>query len=107
MKLVLILFLLSTSALAGDGQGSISSLFPTTNTDAGVVFVRLAGANAHNSKPACSGVEWALSLSTPAGRGVYATLLSAQAQAKSVIVYGFNTCSVWGDRESIAGVVLQ
>jgi hypothetical protein len=97
----------SYHGLAGEGQGSVAILFPTTNTDAGVVFVGLGGVNAHTDKPACSGTQWALSLATPAGRGVYATLLSAQAQSKPVILYGFNNCNIWGDRESIAGAVLQ
>jgi hypothetical protein len=103
----LILLFSSYICFAGVGQGNVAFLFPTTNTDGGVVFIGLAGANAHTNKPVCSGIEWALSLATPGGRGVYATLLSAQAQGRPVTLYGFNNCNVWGDRESIAGVVLQ
>ena len=108
MKTIGTIFLLlfSSNALTGDGQGFVAQLFPTTNSSDGVAFVALGGSQAHNNQPKCSGSTWALSLSTSGGRAIYSTLLSAQAQKMSVVIYGNNLCDVWPDRESIAGINL-
>lgn len=56
----------------------------------------------HQDKPLCStvGEDWALSLSTQAGKAMYALVLSAHAQGKPINVIGSGTCAAWGDREA-------
>ncbi len=45
--------------------------------------------------------QWAINLATAQGKTIYALLLSAQAQDKTVSVFGNNTCNNWGDREDV------
>ncbi|WP_133498430.1 hypothetical protein [Cognatilysobacter terrigena] len=79
---------------AGSTQGKITILMAHSHD---IVIFRIDAP--HTGKPACSSDEWALSLANPGGRGMYALLLSAQAQGKSVTVYGSDACGAWADRE--------
>ncbi len=58
------------------------------------------------NKASCNTVnEWAFSLSTEAGKAMYAALLSAASQNLDVLIVGYShDCSVWGDREKPAYV---
>lgn len=89
------LFFMS-SANAGSSSGPVTHIY----AHVGDVVMFAAGYN--QSKPACStvGDEWALSLATQTGRAMYALILSAHAQGKSIDVGGTNQCSAWGDREA-------
>jgi hypothetical protein len=90
------LMVLASSASAGSSSGIVAGIY--ANDDDTIIFF----AGSHEGKPACStvGDSLALSLATPAGRAMYAMLLSAQAQGKSVSVGGTGTCSATPDRES-------
>lgn len=91
------LFYGANLAQAGSSQGLVSNIFVHTP---GVLMFQ-AGATI-NSMPPCanSTKQWAISLSDPMGKPLLAVLLSAQAQGKQVIIYGYtNTCRDWPDRE--------
>lgn len=79
-------------------------------TSGGVVTLLMAhahdivifSAGTHERKPSCSVIndEWALSLTTPTGKAMYAILLLAKAQGKTVSVQGTGVCTAWLDRET-------
>lgn len=107
MKALKILLALLVSGLtpvsfAGTGSGTINQIYvhsPNSGYSSaveGLVFFTTAQ---HLSPPPCSGVQWAFSLDNVRGRMMYALLLSAKAQGKSVTVYGDGTCTDWSDRE--------
>lgn len=59
-------------------------------------------AGVKTGSPACgNNNEWAVNLSTAQGKSLYALLLSAQAQDKTVSIVGNGTCSIWADREDV------
>lgn len=97
------LSLLAGSANAGTSTGPIAMIM------AHVGDIVIFDAGSHQGKPACHtvGEQWALSLATPTGRAMYALLLSAQIQGKSVSVTGSGTCSAWGDRESPLFIIIN
>lgn len=55
------------------------------------------------SPPTCAtqSTRWAFDATTPAGQAKLAFLLSAKATNASIQVSGLNTCSVWGDTETV------
>ena len=84
-------------AYAGSSAGTVGGIMPHV----GDIVIFTAGT--HQSKPTCSasaGDDWALSLSTQTGKAMYAALLLAKAQGKTVTVVGDNVCSAWADREA-------
>ncbi|WP_198527632.1 hypothetical protein [Xanthomonas sp. SHU 199] len=93
---------LSFSAWAGDGAGKVIQVMAHTQD---VVFFTLDGP--HTNPPACSSTPWSLSLATNSGRAQYALILSAVAQGKPVTVHGTGDCSAWGDRETVAYVLID
>lgn len=100
--LVVLVFLFlsvcSRSVMAGSGAGKVMVLRAHAHD---VIMFGLSGG--HASRPTCAAAvsdSWALSLSTHTGRAMYALLLSAQAQGKSVQVSGAGDCSAWPDREA-------
>ena len=93
--MLLVCSLNSIDAHAGNSYGTPINL----GIHAGDVVMFAAGT--FSAAPACNTMkEWAFSLQTPAGRAMYALLLQAQTQNKKILVYGTNSCSVWGDRET-------
>ena len=79
---------LTVFALVG---ASISAFAGTSNGEVTIVYARAGdvvffSAGSHPNKPACSNAadEWAFSLSTPAGKAMFATLLAAQAQGLGI-----------------------
>ncbi len=58
-------------------------------------------AGAKTGAPGCNSVanQWAVSLDTAKGKSMYALLLQAQSQGKSVYVEGSGACTDWPDRE--------
>ena len=97
------LLLFHITVNAGQSQGLVSSIYVH---EPGIL---LFGAGNITNTPACNrSNQWAISLSDTFGKSMYAALLSAQAQNKQVIVYGYsNTCSAWGDRELPSYIVIQ
>lgn len=56
--------------------------------------------------PACATVSrFAVNPGTDAGRAQIATILAAQATGRSVALYGLGVCDLWGDTESLDGLV--
>lgn len=55
-----------------------------------------------NSPPACATLagRWAIDGSAPSAQQSIATVLSAQAQGRQILIQGNGTCSVWGDTET-------
>ncbi len=75
--------------------GTVTRLTPHSGD---VVIFNISGSRANS--PACSsqGSEWALSLTTPTGRAMYAMLLAANTQNRAVRVVGWGTCLSWTQR---------
>ncbi|WP_082938881.1 hypothetical protein [Mitsuaria sp. 7] len=67
----------------------------------GAVVIYLEGSR--NAQPACAteSRRFVLNAATPAGKAQLAGLMIAYTQGKTVSVWGTNTCSVWGDTETI------
>lgn len=87
---------LSCSAQAGSSSGKVTSLI--INSSNYLFFT----AGVKIGSPSCgNNNEWAINLTTAQGKTIYALLLSAQAQDKTVNVAGGNTCNNWGDREDV------
>ena len=54
--------------------------------------------------PACAAgqtARWAIDTNTAAGKAQLAGLLTAHAMGQGVQVFGTNTCTIWGDTESV------
>lgn len=59
-------------------------------------------AGTKTGSPSCgNNNEWTVNLNTAQGKSLYAMLLAAQAQDKTVSIVGNNTCSQWADREDV------
>jgi hypothetical protein len=75
-------------------QGKL--FFHTTSTD---------------SAPACSlASEWAVDLvglNSVVGKVIFAAVMAASAQNKTVTVIGNGSCDVWGDRETVAAIYVD
>jgi hypothetical protein len=108
---VLYCALWSTSIFAGGYQnGYITRVYAGHELGASIVFrVDSSGGVQRGNIPACSiyNDEWALDLTTDAGRLAYSVVQSAvQSQDtgrsyRYVQVYGRGTCDVTGDREDV------
>ena len=89
--------MLACTAHAGSSTGKVTTLI--INGSNFLFFT--AGAKA--GSPGCgNNNQWAINLATARGKTIYALLLSAQAQDRTVTVVGGNTCNGWGDREDVA-----
>jgi hypothetical protein len=93
-----VVFGCGASLAVGSSAGAVSQPL-TLGSDPGV-FIFTAGP--HTSKPACStvGNDWAVNLTTPAGRSQQALVMLAYAMGKSVGVAGKGVCDAWSDRET-------
>ncbi|MEM7220011.1 MAG: hypothetical protein AAF515_16715 [Pseudomonadota bacterium] len=85
----------------GSGAGLVSELLVLQTTDGQAVgmFETVVNTNKASCSTAHDGNQWAFSLENAAGQNMYSLLLAANAQEKSVFVYGFGDCHAWGDRE--------
>ena len=95
-RLALLLLMPVGIAYAGNGSGLINKIGVR---QADVVVFNVEN---HTDKPDCNtvGDEWSISLATENGKSMYALLLSAAAQHKSVAVVGTGECQAWSDRET-------
>jgi hypothetical protein len=70
--------------------------------DGGAVLFNQNGVR--SSVPACGSTlpaRWAFNATTPAGQAFLSALLSAYAMHKQIHIIGTDTCSVWGDTETM------
>ncbi|WP_325892212.1 hypothetical protein [Grimontia sp. NTOU-MAR1] len=89
---------LPLSATAGEGSGKITRIYAhEKNGGAGVIMFNV---ETHTNPPAsCPGHEWAFDANNDQGKAMYALLLAAASQGKSVTVKGSGDCAAWADRE--------
>jgi hypothetical protein len=79
-------------------------IYNITVTPSGVAYFYLEGPN-RTGVPACATnfqTRWSFSTQTSAGQAVLATVLSAYATGKPLVVAGNSTCDVAGDTESVS-----
>ena len=89
---------------ASASVSAAKTVYNITVTPSGVAYFFQDG-GARTGVPACAANftnRWSFSTQTSAGQAVLATLLSAYATNKSVVVAGNGTCDVAGDTESVA-----
>ena len=94
---------MTTFAYGGSSTGKVAGIYMHSPD------IVMFSAGQMNNPPSCAAgtKQWAISLSDPAGKGFLAILLSAQAQGKTVTVYGYsNTCRDWGDRELPSYIII-
>ncbi len=88
--------LLAFNVQAGTSSGKVTTMI--INATNFLFFT----AGTKTGSPTCgNNNQWAINLATAQGKTIYALLLSAQAQDKTVSVFGNNTCNNWGDREDV------
>lgn len=94
------LMLLPVASFAGNGSGAVSQIGAVQN---GIVVFKTSS---HTGAPVCASValDWAINTSTASGKAIYALVLTAINQGKSISVTGNNTCDAWPDRETAAQV---
>jgi hypothetical protein len=99
-RLILLMTLISMPAIASTTGGfvQITDIYATHN---GAV---LFSGGPRSGVPAC-GINnpnrWAIDASTPAGQAAASVLITAWMNKKRVWVTGFNSCSIWGDTETV------
>lgn len=104
-----ILALCSSHALpvqAGSVEGTIASL--VIRDSDGLVYVHVNGAN--GGRPACAQNQpyWMIKdENSVTGKRLIGTLLAAQLIQRRVTIWGYGTCTRWGDGEDIHTVFLQ
>ena len=100
------LLLLSGVSFAGNSAG-----MPANVGLANGVAVFSAGYK--SGGPACASVtqEWAIDATSPSGKSLYALLLTAIGNGRSISVYGVgqgrDNCGAWPDRETANAIWLQ
>ena len=114
MKKIIALMLaaLATPVFAGSESGTIvfaHGQYGSSSSSAGYTFFFLEGGT-KSDIPGCStnagGQRWVIANDWPAAKYQIATLMSAFLAGKRVAVIGSNTCSVWGDTETVVDVRL-
>lgn len=113
MKPIMLLLplLYSASALPGSITGKVSSVLAHSDggNGHGVFMFMVEGSKEGN--PSCStvadGNSWAMSLEKEFGRSMYALVLAAHAQGKSVFVEGRGHCNTWSNREEPHYIIIQ
>ena len=94
------LLLASSLAQADAGPGYISNIL-TIADDQSILFDQSGSRSAAPSCGAGLPARWAIDPKTPYGQSVWATLLSAYALHKQVVIIGSGACSVHGDTETV------
>jgi hypothetical protein len=86
--------------------GSITGVYAISN---GTVLFNTSGLR--SGKPGCQGpgleARWALDGSTVAGQAQIAILLNAYNTKKKIIIAGQNSCTIWGDTETVLYFLMQ
>ena len=100
--LILLGFLFSSIALAGDGSGVVQRIYVHEKNDyyGGETDVIMFAVTNHTDQPStCTNHEWAFSITTEKGKAMYALLLSAAAQKQNLVIKGSGDCEAWNGRE--------
>lgn len=85
-----------STAIAGSSAGKVTTMI--VNASNYLFFT----AGTKSGSPVCgNNNQWAINLGTAQGKSIYALLLAAQAQDKTVYIFGNNTCNNWSDREDV------
>lgn len=106
MKKFAVVSLALAAALSAPAQASVADL-GTINTVYGtsVGAVLFSTTGTRTAPPSCQWAarpaRFAIDASTPAGQSAVAILLNAQARGKRVTVIGTDTCTIWGDTETV------
>jgi hypothetical protein len=94
----------ASSALAQGGwqQGSVHRIYAGPQIGSTIIF-RIGSSLNRGNIPACSvyNDEWALDLTTDAGRLTYSVVQDAMHKNRYLQVYGTGTCNITGDREDV------
>ncbi|MEZ0391824.1 MAG: hypothetical protein ACAH59_06385 [Pseudobdellovibrionaceae bacterium] len=103
--ILLMIFLTSSLAQAGSISASKITSLVATNKDAYLV----AFGRDITSSPSCATVKrrFSFKVSTPAGKAMLATVLTAQVADSAVYVTGDGTCSVWSDSETAKTIEIR
>lgn len=85
-----------STSFAGSSSGKVTTLIVNASN---YLFFTVG---TKIGSPVCgNNNEWAINLGTAQGKSIYALLLAAKAQDKTVYIAGNNTCNNWGDREDV------
>lgn len=94
--------LLPSIAFAGTGSGNVTQVGAIQSGV--VIFITTT----HSGAPVCgSNYGWAINTGTASGKAIYALLLTAVNEGKTVTVQGANTCDAWADRETAAQLLIN
>jgi hypothetical protein len=74
--------------------------------------VTLFSAGQHQNKPGCQilnggGEGWAINVYSGHGKAMLALILSAQAQGKTITVWGNGTCDTWYSVETAVSIQIN
>ncbi len=108
-KLLIALSLISAAgnAHAGSAGGEIGRIIVQDPATLFFTVGTIAGGPSLCGSIIPSTTEFALDLSTTAGKSQYAAILTAKALGSPVTVIGKNVCDVWPDRESVSYIVVD
>lgn len=104
LLIILITFWFSSSTLAGNATGKISSIFVADDSTA----VLFSLTTPINSTPRCNEDErFSINIRKPGGMAAYTAILEAKRQGYEVTVQGLNTCTNEWKSEDIKNVLLH
>lgn len=112
LRLLCVLLALAGSAIAHAGSANPATInavtaLSITNGKGGDGLMLLDVTPTPTGQPACATTHrFAINSATESGRLLVSTVLSAQAQGKSIRVEGLGVCDVWGDSETAYFVVI-
>jgi hypothetical protein len=106
--LILVCALAPSWALATVATGLVSG--PLVTIHGFGIFGMTGSYSFTGTKPACAtnpvGSHWAINITTPTGRTMWAAVLQAHALGKNVVINGKGVCDAWGDRETVDYVLI-
>ena len=104
-SLLFALGILPISVFAGDQSGPVMDIRVTSISNGGS---HLTINGTYNALPGCTaGVWWAFDTDTSTGKVMLATLLTAKATGKNVILWGSGTCALRPGMETLVQVSIQ
>jgi hypothetical protein len=102
----LVCCLMASAADASDASsGAITQ--PQATQNGAVIFVH---SGTRTTPPSCGAsypTRWAIDASTPQGQSQLSVLLTAYALHKSISIHGTGACSIWGDTETVAILLIN
>jgi hypothetical protein len=89
------------SGRASASDSGIGSITQVISNNSGRVFVTQNGSR--STRPACAvDPRWVINGSTETGKAMLASMLTAYATNRQILILGTGACADWGDSESIA-----